>query len=647
MGRSKKNWDHLVDRDGNYLDVNAGNIGVARNIAGFGVKVDPATGVGNVKIEVDRAVVVVKGDNISELNNDVGYITEVDFLDDIGDVQARPATSGDVLTYDGASGKWVSRGAPVPEAFRFKGLTDVETEFPFADPKAGDFHIQKNVGPDRVAGSAWVGIKDEIANSGDVIMFDSFGNWEIVANGFDIALTPEDFSVVDMGVDGDKGQKGGRLEYEVTSTTFYNWRADFSHLPDLDEDVHQPGTLDDRYVNANGDTMTGDLTLTNENIQFTNSGQINTDGQYLTLRHQGTNSIELFDETTNFVNRGVRFLSSGRQVGLELSNEGAAADMELLFHGLIDNDKSLITKEYHELTLAAEVSKYLPLTGGTLSGRLSFSQTLATLEFVNSGLIKFATQVLIGDNLLVGKNTTALFRDTFFVDGGGTNFLTVNGTGNDGEVKYTGPVSEATHIATKDYVDKGDDAVRDEFAKGDADVEAKFDNYFTKGETDERYLQEVTVNSTTTGAPGTDAEVTSDKGALDFVIPEGIKGEKGTKGETPKDGTNGTSPTVDAGTTTQVSYNTPALVTNSGTPYAAVFDFKIPQGQKGEVGQSGTNGTNGRDGTNGTNGSKGSKGAKGAAGTSGSSGKFVTRGDDGTNMRIYWSNNRYYIAGTS
>lgn len=646
MGRSKKNWDHLVDRDGNYLDVNTGNIGVARNLSGFGIKVDPATGTGNVKIDVDRSVVVVKGDNISELNNDVGYITKVDFLNDIGNVQAQPS-SGDVLTYDGASRQWVSRGAPVPEAFRFKGLTDVETEFPFADPKAGDFHIQKNAGLDRVAGSAWVGATGDLANTGDIIMLDDFGEWMIVGNGLDIAFKPDDISVVDMGVDTDPGEKGGRLEYEATSTTFYNWRADFSHLPDLDQDAHQPGTLDDRYVNANGDTMTGDLTLTNANIQFTTSGQINTDGQYLTLRHQGTNSIELFDETTNFVNRGVRFLSSGRQVGLELSNEGAAADMELLFHGLIDNDKSLITREYHELTLAAELSKYLPLTGGTLSGKLSFSQTLATLEFVNSGLIKFATQVLIGDNLLVGKNTTALFRDTFFVDSGGTNFLSVNGTGNDGEVKYTGPVSEATHIATKDYVDKGDDAVRDEFTKGDADIEAKFDNYFTKGESDERYLQEVTVNSTTTGAPGTDAEVTSDKGALDFVIPEGIKGEKGTKGETPKDGTNGTSPTVDVGTTTQVSYNTPASVTNSGTPYAAVFDFKIPQGQKGEVGQSGTNGTNGKDGTNGKNGTNGSKGQKGAPGASGSGGSFVTRGNSGSNIRIYYSNNRYYIAGSS
>ena len=230
---------------------------------------------------------------------------------------------------------------------------------------------------------------------------------KIVANGFDIAFTPEDVSVVDMGVDGDKGEKGGRLEYEATSTTFYNWRADFSHLPDLDEDVHQPGTLDDRYVNANGDTMTGDLTLSGANIQFTNSGQINTDGQFLAIRHQGTNSIELFDETTNFVNRGIRFLSTGRQVGLELSNEGAAADMELLFHGLIDNDKSLITREYHELTLAAEVSKYLPLTGGVLSGSLSFSPTIASLTFQNSGVIKFGQQALIGDNMLFNKHTTS------------------------------------------------------------------------------------------------------------------------------------------------------------------------------------------------------------------------------------------------
>ena len=640
MGRSKKNWDHLVDRDGNYLDVNAGNIGVARNLAGFGIKVDPATGIGNVKIDVDRAVVVVKGDNISELNNDVGYITEVDFLDDIGDVQARPATSGDVLTYDGASGKWVSRGAPVPEAFRFKGLTDVETEFPFADPKAGDFHIQKDAGPDRVAGSAWVGIKDEIANSGDVIMFDSFGNWEIVANGFDIAFTPEDVSVVDMGVDGDKGEKGGRLEYEATSTTFYNWRADFSHLPDLDEDVHQPGTLDDRYVNANGDTMTGDLTLTDANIQFTNSGQINTDGQFLAIRHQGTNSIELFDQTTNFVNRGVRFLSSGRQVGLELSNEGAAADMELLFHGLIDNDKSLITREYHELTLAAEVSKYLPLTGGVLSGSLSFSSTIASLTFQNSGVIKFGQQALIGDNMLFNKHTTSLFNVTHFVDGNGLNFLTAFGAGSNGHVDYNGLITEDTHAVNKKYVDDNDDAVRDEFTKGDADVEAKFDNYFTKGESDARYLQDIEVNSTTTGVPGTDAEVTVfDFNKFDFVIPQGIKGEKGTKGETPKDGTNGISPTVDAGITTQVSYNTPALVTNSGTPYAAVFDFKIPMGQKGEVGQRGSNGTNG---TNGSNGSKGQKGEPGAAG-SGASGKYVeysgntkiTLSVSGNNL--YWS----------
>ena len=204
------------------------------------------------------------------------------------------------------------------------------------------------------------------------------------------------------------------------------------------------------------------------------------------------------------------------------------------------------------------------------------------------------------------------------------------------------PSQKSLTLLRKTMLMKGDDTVRDEFAKGDADVEAKFDDYYTKVESDDRYLQEVTVNSTTTGAPGTDAEVTSDKGALDFVIPQGIKGEKGTKGDTPKDGTNGISPTVDAGTTTQVGYNTPALVTNSGTPHAAVFDFKIPMGQKGEVGQRGTNGTNGTDGSKGNKGQKGATGAAGADGKDGTGGgDFVKRGT-GSAMTISKSSNGVY-----
>ncbi len=644
MGRSKKNWDHLVDFEGNYKDVNAGNIGVAQIIAGFGIKVDPSNGVGTVEVEIDRGVVMSKGDNVSDLTNDAGYITQVDYLNDIGNVTSVPS-SGDVLTYDGASRKWVARGAPVPDAFRFKGLVDVETEFPFADPKAGDFHIQRNAGQDRVANTAWVGAAGDIANVGDVIMYNTFDKWEIVANGFDFAFLPDDIQVVDMGVDGDKGEKGGRLEYESHTTTFYNWRADFSHLPDLDDATHQADTLDDRYVNANGDTMTGHLTMDGGNIHFTKPGQIDTDGQTLILRNQGTNSIELFDTTTNFVNRDIRFLALGRQVGLELLSAPAAADMELLFHGLIDDDKSLITREYYEQTLEAELEKYLLLTGGTMSGPITFSQSLGSITFNDTGHLKFGNQMLIGDNILVGKYTSTFFSDVQFMDGDGDNFLEVRGQGATGEVNYTGPVEDAKHIATKEYVDAADDVVKGHINALENSLQSDLTNYFTKGESDARFLQDIEVNSTATGAPGTDAEVTVfDFNKFDFVIPQGQKGEVGPPGQNGSNGSNGQSCTVTAGTATKVGSNSPPEVTNSGTTKDAIFDFKIPQGQKGDIGQTGGTGRKGEPGANGAKGNKGNKGDPGSGGGSG----YVINGSSSTyKITISYSNGSFFLSTSS
>ena len=647
MGRSKKNWDHLVDFRGNYKDVNAGNIGVAQIIAGFGIKVDPSDGVGTVEVEIDRGIVMSKGDNVGDLNNNVGYIKGVEYLNDIGNVTSVPS-SGDVLTYDGSINKWVAGSAPVPDAFKFKGLIDVEDEFPFADPKAGDFHIQRNAGVDRVANNAWVGAAGDIANVGDVIMYNTFDKWEIVANGFDFAFLPDDIKVVDMGVDGDKGEKGGRLEYESTSTTFYNWRADFSHLPDLDDETHQTNTLDDRYVNANGDTMTGDLTLTGANIKFTTPGQIDTDGQYLNLRNQGTNSIELFDTTTNFVNRDVRFLAKGRQVGLELLSAPAAADMELLFHGLIDDDKSLITREYYDLTLEAELLKYLPLTGGVMSGPITFSQSLGTITFNDTGHIKFGNQMLLGDNILVSKYTSTFFSDVQFMDSDGDNFLEVRGSGNKGEVNYTGPVEDAKHIATKEYVDAADDVVKGLLANLDNSIQSDLDNYFTKGESDARFLQDIEVNSTATGAPGTDAEVTVfDFNKFDFVIPQGEKGEVGPPGQNGSNGSNGQSCTVDAGTATVVGSNSPPEVTNVGTTKDAIFNFKIPQGQKGNVGQTGATGATGQKGATGSKGNTGAKGQKGASGSGGGSGYVINGSSSSYKITISYSNGSFFLSTSS
>lgn len=72
--------------------------------------------------------------------------------------------------------------------------------------------------------------------------------------------------------------------------------------------------------------------------------------------------------------------------------------------------------------------------------------------------------------------------------------------------------------------------------------------------------------------------------------PPGPAGPKGDKGDP------GDAATISVGTTTTGAPGTNADVTQRGTAQARIFDFDIPRGQPG------TNGTNGAPGTNGTDG---------------------------------------------
>ena len=94
----------------------------------------------------------------------------------------------------------------------------------------------------------------------------------------------------------------------------------------------------------------------------------------------------------------------------------------------------------------------------------------------------------------------------------------------------------------------------------------------------------VTVGSTTTGNPGTNASVTnsgtSSAAILDFTIPRGADGVDGQDGS---DGAPGQAATITVGSTTTLPAGSSATVTNSGTTSAAVLDFGIPQGQPGET----------------------------------------------------------------
>lgn len=119
----------------------------------------------------------------------------------------------------------------------------------------------------------------------------------------------------------------------------------------------------------------------------------------------------------------------------------------------------------------------------------------------------------------------------------------------------------------------------------------------------------ITIRSTTTGAPGTPATVTDISGGpnhiLDFVIPQGIKGEPGVAGATGAQGpvgargatgeggpmgptgpagATGPSRTIAVGRVTMGDPGTGFSITNSGTPENAILDFVIPRAAAGEGG---------------------------------------------------------------
>lgn len=104
----------------------------------------------------------------------------------------------------------------------------------------------------------------------------------------------------------------------------------------------------------------------------------------------------------------------------------------------------------------------------------------------------------------------------------------------------------------------------------------------------------IAVGSTSTGAPGTNASVTnsgtSSAAVLNFTIPRGDKGDKGDTGAT---GSPGAAATISIGTTTTGQPGTNASVTNVGTSSAAVLNFTIPKGAKGDTGATGATGSPG------------------------------------------------------
>lgn len=121
----------------------------------------------------------------------------------------------------------------------------------------------------------------------------------------------------------------------------------------------------------------------------------------------------------------------------------------------------------------------------------------------------------------------------------------------------------------------------------------------------------VVVRSTITLPPGEPARVIDvgdpSVAVLDFEIPAGATGATGATGP------QGAAATIAVGTVTTGAPGSAVVVTNSGTPGAAVFDFTIPAGATGAAGEAGATGPQGPQGPAGATGATGPQGPAGPA----------------------------------
>jgi hypothetical protein len=100
----------------------------------------------------------------------------------------------------------------------------------------------------------------------------------------------------------------------------------------------------------------------------------------------------------------------------------------------------------------------------------------------------------------------------------------------------------------------------------------------------------------------------------------GTQGPQGPAGNTGATGSPGAAATVAAGSTTTLPSGQNAVVTNVGTPSAAVFNFSIPTGPAGSAGATGLQGPTGATGAQGQTGLTGPTGSQGLTGPAGTPG---------------------------
>ena len=626
MSRSKKNWDELIDFYGNYAEVDR-DVGVARVIGGDGIQVNPPRGVGTVVVSVDPTEVLQKGDAISDLDNDAGYLTEVDHLNDIGDVSAPLPRDGQVLTWNGT--EWQAKTMGLPDSFQFRGKIDCSTQNPEADPKNGWCYFQ-STGTDVTPLPSWVGIETETCSEKDGIIYLATGEWEIIPGVFDVAGF-QDLNAQNSPTPLPSSPQGF-LEYIPSTASFKYYPPAFAEIPDLTDPTEQPGTLDDRYVNKTGDTMTGGLTMSGQNIE--DAGDLRLEGSlYLNgANTAGNDHIRSIITEGGVMDFGMRDSAidtpvigaslrrhTNDKVYLHLAEEPVlptqAVTLSFMMNTLGDLEDDLD-------------EKYVLVDGDTMKGTLVFDNVAEAIQFdgdtkVNTQGSKSLTFSMGGgDRLVLRQSEVVVKNKPFRVQNTDNSYSFTVSPGSDvtdGFARYEGKIDGDDSLVNKKYVDDGDETL----STAIDELDEKVDNLelgIPEADADAKYLHDIKVVDTIEAPAGTPADVTvANKNELTFTIPAGPAGSSGAKGNAGQKGDRG--PNGADGTD----------------------GVKGDDGKKGEIGEKGAPASKGEKGAPGSDGGKGQKGAKG----DGASGSFVTRGNKGSNIRIYYSGSKYYIAGTS
>ena len=426
-----------------------GVTGVDRIIAGTGIDVDPVGGIGNVEISADLALEELRNVDGSPSNGDlliydganwgVGKLTDTEIA-----ISNPGPNNGDALTQEAANTYFGStlddhdgridalENATVPGTF----LGAIDVTDPNNEPadtntlNKGDYYIHE--GPN---GNLWGSTEPdaETVENGNQVIWDGT-NWVVVSTVSTLAQLGD--TDVDSAITGDL------LVYDDGTDT---WVSQTVPIPTVTVGAVQPNTGDEKdgdfwYDNVNDilyiyDSVwtvagssggarvaigavppvtpapeEGDLWVSNDDwalytfdgfnwVALTNNGLVGGDSGtgYVTDDQLSATVDTLTFNTTEVQNNLNVAVLALDQTHLRITPQAQLLGPLLLSDDTITVDKQATTKEYVDTLVSTTAADYLPLSGGQITGTLTFMRGNKTNDQFkispNSSETDFSTNV--------------------------------------------------------------------------------------------------------------------------------------------------------------------------------------------------------------------------------------------------------------